>query len=392
MPAFAAGPTATFVKTSDWGSGWEGKYTITNGGTTTISSWTVAFDLPAGTHGRHVLGRADDLVGPAVHVHQPVLERHAGAGRVGVVRVHRQRCGQPGQLHPERRGLRRRHHATPPTTDRTTRRPPTTPRRPPHRRPPAADHATTTGPPPNTGLPKHALIGYLHASFANGSGYLRMADVPADWDIINLAFGEPTSVTSGDIRFRAVPGRRVPRRGDRGRSSSPPSGPSRPQGKKVLHLHRRRRTARSSSPRPAARDTFVSSVSAIIDRYGLDGLDIDFEGHSLSLNTGDTDFRNPTTPVIVNLISALRTLKSALRRGLRAHHGAGDVLRAARLPVLRLRPVRRPGPAGRLLPAGHLRDAQRPDRAARAGLQLRARSWGWTTSTTPWAAPTSTSR
>ena len=33
----------------------------------------------------------------------------------------------------------------------------------------------------------------------------------------------------------------------------------------------------------AARDTFVSSVSAIIDRYGLDGLDIDFEGHSLSL-------------------------------------------------------------------------------------------------------------
>ena len=64
----------------------------------------------------------------------------------------------------------------------------------------------------------------------------------------------------------------------------------------------------------AARDTFVSSVSAIIDRYGLDGLDIDFEGHSLSLNTGDTDFRNPTTPVIVNLISALKTLKAQVRR------------------------------------------------------------------------------
>ena len=36
-PAMAAGPTATFVKTSDWGSGWEGKYTITNGGTTTMN-------------------------------------------------------------------------------------------------------------------------------------------------------------------------------------------------------------------------------------------------------------------------------------------------------------------------------------------------------------------
>ena len=32
-----------------------------------------------------------------------------------------------------------------------------------------------------------------------------MADVPASWDIINLAFGEPTSVTSGDIRFRQCP-------------------------------------------------------------------------------------------------------------------------------------------------------------------------------------------
>jgi chitinase len=60
-----------------------------------------------------------------------------------------------------------------------------------------------------------------------------------------------------------------------------------------------------------ARDAFVRSVSAIIDRYGLDGLDIDFEGHSLYFNAGDTDFRNPTTPVIVNLISALRTLKAS---------------------------------------------------------------------------------
>ncbi|MGH8878264.1 MAG: chitinase, partial [Stackebrandtia sp.] len=34
-------------------------------------------------------------------------------------------------------------------------------------------------------LPKHALIGYLHTSFANGSGYTRLADVPEEWDIIN---------------------------------------------------------------------------------------------------------------------------------------------------------------------------------------------------------------
>nr|MDT0663257.1 cellulase family glycosylhydrolase [Micromonospora sp. DSM 115978] len=47
--AAATTPTATFVKVSDWGSGWQGRYTITNGGTSTISSWRVQFDLPAGT-------------------------------------------------------------------------------------------------------------------------------------------------------------------------------------------------------------------------------------------------------------------------------------------------------------------------------------------------------
>ncbi|WP_371780154.1 cellulose binding domain-containing protein [Streptosporangium subroseum] len=49
-PAFAASPTAVFTKVSDWGSGFEGKYTVTNGGTTTINGWSVAFDLPSGAN------------------------------------------------------------------------------------------------------------------------------------------------------------------------------------------------------------------------------------------------------------------------------------------------------------------------------------------------------
>ncbi len=45
----AASLTATFVKASDWGAGWEGRYTITNGGSSTLNSWQVEFDLPTGT-------------------------------------------------------------------------------------------------------------------------------------------------------------------------------------------------------------------------------------------------------------------------------------------------------------------------------------------------------
>ncbi|MFD8143522.1 glycosyl hydrolase family 18 protein [Streptomyces sp. NPDC059708] len=45
----AASATATYTKVSDWGTGFEGKWTVKNTGTTTLSSWTVEWDYPAGT-------------------------------------------------------------------------------------------------------------------------------------------------------------------------------------------------------------------------------------------------------------------------------------------------------------------------------------------------------
>ncbi|NGO73381.1 chitinase [Streptomyces sp. SB3404] len=176
--------------------------------------------------------------------------------------------------------------------------------------PAAADPAAAAAPGAGAGaeLPRHALVGYLHTSFANGSGYTRLADVPDSWDIIDLAFGEPTSATSGDIRFSLCPQSECPgveseeefKEAVRAKQA---------QGKKVLiSIGGQNGQVRLTTSQ--ARDRFVSSVSAIIDRYGLDGLDIDFEGHSLSLNAGDSDFRNPTTPVIVNLISAVKSLKA----------------------------------------------------------------------------------
>ncbi|MFE5080779.1 glycosyl hydrolase family 18 protein [Streptomyces mirabilis] len=49
-PASAAtSASATYTKTQDWGTGFEGKWTVTNTGTTSISSWTIAWDFPSGT-------------------------------------------------------------------------------------------------------------------------------------------------------------------------------------------------------------------------------------------------------------------------------------------------------------------------------------------------------
>jgi chitinase len=199
------------------------------------------------------------------------------------------------------------------TTKPPTSNPPTT------TNPPTSQPPTSQPPIPNTGLPKHALIGYMHASFANGSGYVKMADIPSEWDIINLSFGEGTSPTSGDIRFTLCPATECA--GVESEADFIAAiRAKRLAGKKVL-ISIGGANGVVQLTTTAARDKFVSSVSAIIDKFGLDGVDIDFEGHSLSLNTGDTDFKNPTTPVIVNLIAALKTLK--------AKYGAGFVLTMA---------------------------------------------------------------
>ncbi|MEV6231594.1 chitinase [Saccharopolyspora shandongensis] len=155
-------------------------------------------------------------------------------------------------------------------------------------------------------IPAHALVGYLHASFANGSGYVRIADVPAEWDVIDLAFAEPTSPTSGQLEFNRCPAAECPNvetdeefiAGIKAKQA---------EGKKVL-LSVGGANGQVRLETEGARDAFVESAAAIIDRYGLDGIDIDFEGHSLELAPGDTDLKNPTTPVVVNLIAALRAL------------------------------------------------------------------------------------
>src|SRR4051812_23448254 len=49
-PAQAAGAlTATLSYDSDWGTGYQAKYTVTNGTAATVSAWKVEFDLPAGS-------------------------------------------------------------------------------------------------------------------------------------------------------------------------------------------------------------------------------------------------------------------------------------------------------------------------------------------------------
>ncbi|MCX7745869.1 MAG: glycosyl hydrolase family 18 protein [Clostridia bacterium] len=151
---------------------------------------------------------------------------------------------------------------------------------------------------PTSAIPKRVMVGYWH-NFNNGTGVIKLRDVSPKWDVINLSFGEPTSLTSGIIVFKPVYGTDEEFKSDVAYLQS--------KGKKVL-LSIGGEKGTVQLPDDTAKQNFINSVSDIIERYGLDGLDIDFEGHSLYFNSGDTDLKNPKTPVIVNLISALRTI------------------------------------------------------------------------------------
>ncbi|WP_430783686.1 beta-1,3-glucanase family protein [Actinoplanes sp. G11-F43] len=49
LPASAAEPAASVRTVQDWGTGWQNEVTITNEGSSTMASWKVEFDLPAGS-------------------------------------------------------------------------------------------------------------------------------------------------------------------------------------------------------------------------------------------------------------------------------------------------------------------------------------------------------
>jgi chitinase len=152
---------------------------------------------------------------------------------------------------------------------------------------------------PVSDIPSKILVGYWH-NFDNGSGFIRLRNVSPKWDVINVSFAEPTNgSTGGTIGFTPYNYTEADFKADVAYLKS--------QGKKVL-ISIGGANGQVRLETTAARDAFVSSMNAIIDKYGFDGMDIDFEGHSLSLNAGDGDLKNPTTPVVKNLISAIRSI------------------------------------------------------------------------------------
>lgn len=158
--------------------------------------------------------------------------------------------------------------------------------------------------------PKNQLVGYWVPEDSAGALFPLHAVSP-QWDTIIVSFAAPARHGSeGELHFGLPPHMSVS--GFKADVAS-----LKRQGKTVLlslggggeffHLE-------EASQIPV----FVHSVEQLVDTYGFEGIDLDFETPSLDLVPGDVDFRHPTTPSVVHLIAALREIT--------AHYGPHFVL------------------------------------------------------------------
>lgn len=140
------------------------------------------------------------------------------------------------------------------------------------------------------------LVGYWHNFDNNLTPVIQLKNVSTKWDVINVAFADisndatvsftPYNVTDAsflsDVSYLKGLGKKV-----------------------VLSLGGQ--NGALNLPDSASKTRFTNSLIAVIDKYGFNGVDIDIET-GIALTGGDSDFKNPTTPTIVNLISALKTV------------------------------------------------------------------------------------
>jgi chitinase len=164
----------------------------------------------------------------------------------------------------------------------------------------AAAKPTSAAVPPSSSLNGHQLIGYWSGYGAAGSTF-PLREVSPQWDVIIVAFATPDrNAPEGTMQFHTPAGLDTAEfKADIAYLKS--------RGKKVM-ISLGGGGQHFTLADPNRVPNYMSSVAQIVSEYGFDGIDIDFESPSLSIEPGDTDFRHPSTPSIVNLISALRQL------------------------------------------------------------------------------------
>jgi chitinase len=148
------------------------------------------------------------------------------------------------------------------------------------------------------------IVGYWHSFDNQVSTVVKLRDVPCYYNVVNISFFEGASPSDPTVVFRL----------DEQKVETEAELISdikilKSRGQKVMASIGGANGA-ISLPDEAAKTKFVNSLYVLIDKFGIEGLDIDIEGGAIVLSGADNDYKNPTTPVIKNLISAFKTIKA----------------------------------------------------------------------------------
>jgi len=149
---------------------------------------------------------------------------------------------------------------------------------------------------------KPALLGYWQDWNDAGSPYIPLNQVDARYNNIEVAFAVPINGTLYQIGFTPISGTQADFISQIQTLQS--------QGRKVI-VSIGGESDPVSIQTAAQRDIFISSLDGVLNTYGFDGVDIDFEGGSLSVSGGT--IAAPVDAPIVNLIAGLKQVMQDYR-------------------------------------------------------------------------------
>jgi chitinase len=147
------------------------------------------------------------------------------------------------------------------------------------------------------------VVGYWHNWQNAGAPFIRLRDVADYYNVICIAFVESTAPSDMTMKFAPDPAL------ESDADFIADVKALQAKGKRVL-LSLGGQNGYVDLTSAGEKAKFIASMDAIIKKYGFNGLDLDLEDGCVHLSAGDEDFRKPASPLLVNLMDAVRTLRN----------------------------------------------------------------------------------
>lgn len=201
-PKAAGTLTATFSKDSDWGTGYQARYTITNTGSAAVSGWQMTFTLPSTAKLGSVWDASVATSGATANVKDRGYNASVAAGASTTFGFIVAGSGVPTSCTINGVSCAGGGRATP-TTAPTTKPPTAAPTRPPATKAPASRPPTTTAPRPATGGGNVLVAPYVDMGLLSNAGGLPLSSLATNGGLKSYTLAFVTSAGCKATWFNA---------------------------------------------------------------------------------------------------------------------------------------------------------------------------------------------